>query len=109
MEAEVEAAILKINTLSLSLVIPLDQTRTERYITEHFSYPPEKVIQPRTVNPVPIPNNSEDRTVPVIHEHSVVLDHDNKFSSQLTYFLLKKDLLLTRFSTSDKKPEHFSA
>lgn len=70
MEAEVKAAsIYDEDERPPSLAIPVDQTRTERYITEHFSHPPENVIQPRTVNPVPMQNNSVDRTVPVVHEH----------------------------------------
>lgn len=110
MEAKVKAAsIYDEDERPPSLAIPVDQTRTERYITEHFSHPPENVIQPRTVNPVSMQNNTVDRTVPVVHEHSVIPNHDNKFASELTSFLLKKDLRMTRLATFDEKPEHYSA
>lgn len=87
----------------------MDQTRTERYITEHFSHPTDNVIQLRTVNPVPIRNNSDDKTVPIVHEHSVIPNHDNKCASELTPYLLKKDLLMTRLATFNEKPKHYSA
>lgn len=85
------------------LNIPVDKNRTEQYITEHFGQTKHYDFYAASAQP--------DENVPFVSNTTIPLQqslrNDSNLASQLTTFLLKKDLLMTRLTTFDEKPEHY--
>lgn len=102
-EVEVKVADEDAKNVPHDLNIPVDKNRTEQYITEHFGQTKHYDFYAASAQP--------DENVPFVSNTTIPLQqslrNDSNLASQLTTFLLKKDLLMTRLTTFDEKPEHY--
>lgn len=98
-EVEVKVADEDAKNVPHDLNIPVDKNRTERYITEHFGQTKHYDFYAASAQP--------DENVPFVSNTTIPLQqslrNDSNLASQLTTFLLKKDLLMTRLTTFDEK------